>query len=145
MKKQFSRRDFLLLSGSATLAATLPSAVLAATNSAAAATSPAATAANAANTAATTTPKIALQLYTVRDAIAKDLPSTLHKLTDIGIHTVETAFWPKNITTKQAAKALKAAGLKVCSSHIELPIKEKKATLLETAEAFDCKRMIWHG
>jgi sugar phosphate isomerase/epimerase len=166
MKKQLSRREFLLMGGSAALAAAvLPSVIHAATTqSSAAASAQAASAATAAaavttasaatasaatagtaNTATAGTPKIAVQLYTVRDAIARDMPSTFHKLADIGIHSVETAFWPKNVTPKQAARSLSAAGLKVCSSHIELPIKEKRAAMLETAEAFDCKRMIWHG
>jgi len=143
MKRKFSRRDFLLIGSSATIAAAaLPSAA----NAAAATATAAATSANTTTATSTAaTPKIAVQLYTVRDAIAKDMPSTFNKLAGTGIQTVETAFWPKNITPKQAAKSLKAAGLKVCSSHIELPIKEKRSAMLETAEAFDCKRMIWHG
>ena len=136
MQKQISRRSFLHLTGSATIAAALPSATFAAASKALT---------SSATFAAANTPNIAVQLYTIRDQIAKDMPAALHKLTSQGITTVETAFWPKNVTIKQAAQALKAAGLKVCSSHIELPIGDKKAAMLETAEAFDCKRMIWHG
>jgi len=126
MKKQYSRREFLVLSSSATFAAALPSAVYAAAD-------------------VDGLPKIAVQLYTIRNQIAKDLPGSLQKLSSLGIHTVETAFWPKGVSVKQAAKAIKAAGLKVCSSHIELPVGDNKTVLLETAEAYDCKRMIWHG
>ncbi|MBS1947351.1 MAG: sugar phosphate isomerase/epimerase [Bacteroidetes bacterium] len=90
-------------------------------------------------------PKMALQLYTVRKEIEKNLAGTLHRLSEIGIKTVETAFWPKNITLKEAAKHLKEAGLQVCSSHIEIPVGDKKNAMLQTAEAFGCKRMIWHG
>ena len=46
---------------------------------------------------------------------------------------------------KQAGEYLKEAGLPVCSAHIELPIGDKKGDFLDAAEAFDCKRMIWHG
>jgi len=126
MKKPYSRREFLVLSSSATVAAALPSAVHAAAN-------------------VDGLPKIAVQLYTIRDQIAKDMPGSLQKLASLGVRTVETAFWPKGIAVKQAAKAIKAAGLKVCSSHIEIPIGDHKAALLETAEAYNCKRMIWHG
>jgi len=126
MKKQYSRREFLFLSSSATLAAAFPPAVQAAANTG-------------------SIPGIAVQLYTIRDQVAKDMPGSFQKLASLGVNTVETAFWPKNITVKQAAKALKTAGLKVCSSHIEIPMGDKKAAMLETAEAFDCKRMIWHG
>ncbi|HEV2478618.1 MAG TPA: sugar phosphate isomerase/epimerase [Puia sp.] len=126
MKRHYSRREFLLLSSSATLATALPFATHAFAKSA-------------------TSPRIAVQLYTIRDQIAKDMPGSLQKLASIGIHTVETAFWPKGTTVGQAAKAVKAAGLKVCSSHVEIPIGDKKAAMLETAEAFGSKRMIWHG
>jgi sugar phosphate isomerase/epimerase len=58
---------------------------------------------------------------------------------------VETAFWPENISVNEAAKYLKDAGLAVSSAHVELPIGDKKSSMLETAEAFNCKKMIWHG
>jgi len=126
MKRHYSRREFLALSGSVTLATTLPFAI---------------------NTLgkAGKRPQIAVQLYTIRDQIAKDMPGSLQKLASIGIHTVETAFWPKDVTVEQAAKAVKAAGLNVCSSHVEIPIGDKKAAMLQTAAAFGSKRMIWHG
>ncbi|MBS1918350.1 MAG: sugar phosphate isomerase/epimerase [Bacteroidetes bacterium] len=89
--------------------------------------------------------KISLQLYTVRREIEKDLPGTLHRLAALGVKTVETAFWPKNISLKEAAKYLKDAGLNVSSCHIEIPVGDHKEAMLQTAEAFNCKRMIWHG
>jgi len=89
--------------------------------------------------------KIALQLYTVRNELEKDLSGTLRRLAAIGLKTVETAFWPKEVTIEQAAKSLNEAGLKVSSCHIDIPIAEKKEVMLEVARAFNCKRMIWHG
>jgi sugar phosphate isomerase/epimerase len=89
--------------------------------------------------------KIGFQLYTVRNEIEKDLISTLSKVAEVGFAGVETAFWPEHITIKEAAKALKAAGLSVCSAHCELPLGEKKSEMVEIAESFDCSRMIWHG
>lgn len=89
--------------------------------------------------------KIALQLYTVRNQIKNNIADTLHKVADIGFETVETAFWPETISVKEAGKHLRDAGLKVCSAHVELPIGDKKSAMLEIAETFDCKRMIWHG
>lgn len=88
---------------------------------------------------------IALQLYTVRDEIKKDIAGTLQKVAAIGFEAVETAFWPEGISVKQAGKYLKDAGLSVCSAHVELPVGDKKTVFLETAETFNCKRMIWHG
>ena len=89
--------------------------------------------------------KIALQLYTVRDELAKNIPDTLSRVAGIGFDTVETAFWPEKVSVKQAGKYLRDAGLKVSSAHVELPVGDKKAAFLETAEAFQCKRLIWHG
>jgi sugar phosphate isomerase/epimerase len=90
--------------------------------------------------------KIALQLYTVRNQIKDDIEATLHRVAQFGFEAVETAFWPENISVKQAGKYLKDAGLTVCSSHIELPVnEEKKDAMLEVAETFNCKKMIWHG
>ena len=89
--------------------------------------------------------KIGFQLYTVRNEIEKDLTSTLSKVAEVGFAGVETAFWPERITIKDAAKAVKAAGLSVCSAHCELPLGKKQSEMLEIAESFECSRMIWHG
>jgi sugar phosphate isomerase/epimerase len=90
--------------------------------------------------------KIALQLYTVRNQIKENITDTLHRVADFGFEAVETAFWPENISVKQAGKYLKDAGLSVCSAHIELPVDdEKKKAMLEVAEVFNCKKLIWHG
>jgi len=89
--------------------------------------------------------KIVLQLYTVRNEFNKNIPETLKKIRAIGFDTVETAFWPEHVTVKQAGQWLKEAGLTVCSAHVEIPVGDKKAAMLEVAETFHCKRMIWHG
>ena len=89
--------------------------------------------------------KIALQLYTVRREINKDLNGTLKKVADIGFTSVETAFWPEHITLNQASKALKSYGLQVCSVHCELPFGQERSKMLELADAYQCELMIWHG
>ncbi|MBS1531600.1 MAG: sugar phosphate isomerase/epimerase [Bacteroidetes bacterium] len=89
--------------------------------------------------------RLSVQLYTVRDQIAKDPAGTLKRIADIGFKHVETAFWPPNVSLQQAAKYIKDAGLSVSSSHIELPIGEKAHIMLNTARAYNCKKMIWHG
>ena len=89
--------------------------------------------------------KIGLQLYTVRDQLAKDLKGTLQHVAQLGYTHVETAFWPEGVTLSQAAAHLKEAGLTVISSHIEIPIGDNKKKMLDTAEAFGCRKMIWHG
>lgn len=89
--------------------------------------------------------KLCVQLYTIRDAIEKDLEGSLQKLAEIGFKYVETAFWPKGVTLSQAAKAIKASGLTVTSCHVELPKDGKLTPFEEMARTFDCNRMIWHG
>jgi sugar phosphate isomerase/epimerase len=123
--KSWPRREFLKLSGGAALAASLPQLSF--------------------GRADGPLPQIGVQLYTVRQAFEKDIPGTLHKLASLGIRHVETAFWPKNITLRQAARYIRDAGLSVCSCHTDIPAGDHKTAVLETAEAFGCKRVIWHG
>jgi sugar phosphate isomerase/epimerase len=89
--------------------------------------------------------KIGLQLYTVRDQIANDPAGTLKRVAEFGFHGVETGFWPEGLSVEDAAKLLKEAGLKVFSAHCEIPMGDNKAAFLRTADAFQCKRMVWHG
>jgi sugar phosphate isomerase/epimerase len=125
------REEFLQITGMSVMGASvLPSAVLNTLNAMKQLTPPA---------------KIGLQLYTLRKEIEKDIRSTLKKVAYMGYEAVETAFWPKDITLKKAAAYLKEAGLPVSSAHIEIPVGEYKIKMLETAEAFGCKKMIWHG
>ncbi|TLM75020.1 sugar phosphate isomerase/epimerase [Pseudarthrobacter sp. NamB4] len=59
-----------------------------------------------------------LQLYTLRDAIAEDLPGTIRKVADIGFAQVE----PYNFvaTAKELGAALKESGLTAPSGHAPL-------------------------
>jgi len=90
-------------------------------------------------------PGISVQLYTIREAIKKDVRVSLQKLASLGFTYVETAFWPETIGLNQASNYLKEFGLRVSSCHIEIPIGDNKQAMLNTAKAYDCKRMIWHG
>lgn len=94
-----------------------------------------------------TTPKgkLSVQLYTIRDQMAADPKSALSKLAGMGFKHVETAFWPKGMTLDQAAGLLKENGLSVSSAHVEMPIGDQQKIFLDTAKAFNCKDMIWHG
>jgi sugar phosphate isomerase/epimerase len=89
--------------------------------------------------------RLAVQLYSIREAIEKDLKGSLKRLADIGFKNVETAFWPKNISVQTAADALKEYGLSISSCHIDIPVKDNIASLVNTAKAYNCKNIIWHG
>ena len=86
-----------------------------------------------------------IQLYTIRDAISKDLKGSLKRLADIGFKNVETAFWPKDVSDELAANTLNELGLKVSSCHVDIPTKENIAKLVKNAKAYNCKNIIWHG
>lgn len=89
--------------------------------------------------------RLAVQLYTLRDAIAGDLKGSLKHLASLGFRNVETAFWPKTINVRTAAEALNEVGLRVTSCHVDIPTKDNIATLASTAKAYHCKKLIWHG
>ena len=89
--------------------------------------------------------KLSVQLYTIRDQIAANPKDALSRLAAIGFRQVETAFWPKGVTLDQSAGWLKEIGLSVSSAHIELPVGAQQQIFLQTAKAYQCKHMIWHG
>jgi sugar phosphate isomerase/epimerase len=62
---------------------------------------------------------IGIQLYTVREAVAKDLPGTLRTLADIGYREVELAGIPPT-PAKQLSALLKELGLTAPSMHASM-------------------------
>jgi len=89
--------------------------------------------------------RVAVQLYTIREAIAKDFRGSLKRLADLGFRNVETAFWPKTVTVQTAADTLTEFGLGVTSCHVDIPTRDNIANLVNTAKAYHCKNLIWHG
>ncbi len=89
--------------------------------------------------------RIALQLYTVREAMLTETAATLHRVAEMGYTWVETAFFPEGMTLAQAGQLIREAGLRVCAAHVEIPVGEHRDAFLEAAEAFDCTNMVWHG
>lgn len=84
---------------------------------------------------------IALQLYTLREAVARDFEAAVRKVAGIGYLGVEPAGFPG--TTPEAGKRLfDDLGLEVCSAHLPLPAGETLSEALETAEALGTERVI---
>ena len=79
-------------------------------------TAPAATAAKK--------PKIALQLYTMRDPAKQDLPGTLKKVREIGWEYVQWSGMP-NLPAEKIREALDKAGLKAIAAHVGVEPFEK--------------------
>ncbi len=77
--------------------------------------------------------KIALQLYSVREYMAKDFEGTVRKVADMGYAGVETAGVPEGVTYAQAASLFKELGLEVCSAHMPLVTPENEKEVVEDA------------
>jgi len=127
----FSRRRFMLEAGSGLLAVGLTDQTLAGVPGA--------------EMKSSGKPEIAVQLWSVRREFESDLAATLDRLARIGFAGVETAFLPEGISPAQAGRLIRSAGLKVVSSHCELPVSRDPRPMLELAEAYDCRKMVWHG
>lgn len=88
---------------------------------------------------------IALQLYTVRDLLAEDFVGIIEKVAEIGYDGVETAFFSDNITLAEAAQVFKNFNLPVVAAHVEIPLGDQQASVLESAATMGCQRIVWHG
>jgi len=84
---------------------------------------------------------IALQLYSLREAMAKDFENTVKRVADIGYPAVEPAGFP-GTTPAAAARLFKDLGLEVCSAHMPLPIGDKKQEVIDTMGLLGCKRIV---
>jgi len=84
---------------------------------------------------------IALQLYSLRESMAKDFEGIVRRVADIGYPAVETAGYP-GTTPAGAAKVFKDLGLEVCSAHMPLPIGDKKHEVIDTMNLLGCKRIV---
>ncbi len=84
---------------------------------------------------------IALQLYTLREAAARDYEAAVRKVAEIGYLGVEPAGFP-GTTAKAAKKLFDDLGLEVCSAHLPLPAGDSLSESLETAEALGVRRVI---
>ena len=84
---------------------------------------------------------IALQLYTLRDALAQDFAGGIEKIADIGFIGVETAFFPEGFTVAEATRIIQANGLKIMAAHCELPLGDDQRPVLEMmAEEYDTQQ-----
>lgn len=84
---------------------------------------------------------IALQLYSVREALAEDFGGVVKKVADMGYVGVETAGFP-GTTAAAARKLFDDLGLQVSSAHARLPVGDDQNEILDMAEALGCKRLV---
>ena len=84
---------------------------------------------------------IALQLYTLRDAMNEDFAATVTKVAEMGYKGVETAGFP-GTTPAGAAKLFADLGLKVSSAHSGLPLGDSQNEVLDTMAALGTDMLI---
>lgn len=85
--------------------------------------------------------RIALQLYTVRDAAGKDFDGTVRKVAEMGYRFVETAGFP-GTTPEKAAALFKQLGITVVAAHAGMPLGDAKNQILEAMEAIGKPRLV---
>jgi len=88
---------------------------------------------------------IALQLYTVRQALAQDPEATLRNVREIGFRAVETAPLPPGLSPERLGMLLRNAGLEVVAAHDELPWGDEARGICERARTLGASTLIWHG
>jgi sugar phosphate isomerase/epimerase len=81
---------------------------------------------------------IALQLYTVRELLAKDFSGVVTQIAGMGYAGVETAGL-YGASPSDARSLFDSLGLTVCSAHMPLPLGDKKNEVLDTLAALGCK------
>jgi sugar phosphate isomerase/epimerase len=130
MKTNQSRRDFLRISATGALGAIVLSQVSCKTAGK--------TASVPSKSPASTDPKsfgIGLQLYTIRDAMAKDVPGSLKKVSDIGYKYVELAGYADGkfygYVPVDFKKLVNDLGMEIISSHTQV---EAQGITLENAK-----------
>jgi len=90
------------------------------------------------------TTSIALQLYTIRDALARDFTGVIKKIAALGYVGVETS-GVYGGSPQTAARLFTELGLTVCSAHLPLPIGDKQNEVLDKAATLGCSRIVLGG
>ncbi len=84
---------------------------------------------------------IAVQLYSVRDALAHDFEGVIRKIAAMGYAGVETAgVFGKS--PKDGAALFQSLGLTVAAAHSPLPLGDKKNEVLDTLAALGTKYLV---
>ena len=83
------------------------------------------------------TAPIALQLYTVREAMAGDFTGVVERVADMGYVGVEPIYKLPGTTTGEAARLFKDLGLAVPSAHVPLPLGDDERGVLDFMAAMD--------
>lgn len=88
---------------------------------------------------------IALQLWTVREAMAANADQALGRVKAAGFSAVELAPLPPGMTPGRLAAFLAGHALTVVSIHVDLPTRANIDLWTELAREFRCSKIVWHG
>jgi len=88
------------------------------------------------------TAPIALQLYSVREAMAQDFAGVVRQVAAMGYVGVEPIYKLPGTTNEAAAALFRELGLAVPSAHVPLPLGEDEAGVVEFMEMFGSTRII---
>lgn len=83
---------------------------------------------------------IALQLYTIREYLAKDFEGGVRRIAAMGYKGIETAGFA-GTTPQAAAKLFRELKLEVCSVHMDMPVGDAAKTTVETMQVLGSKRI----
>lgn len=84
---------------------------------------------------------LAVQLYSLRDAMAQDFEGTIRRVAEIGYAGVETAGFP-GTTPTAARKLFDELGLKIASCHGPAPVGDTRSQALDLAAALGVGRYV---
>jgi len=88
-----------------------------------------------------TTKPIAVQLYSLRDALSEDFEGIVRKLAEVGYLGVEP--WANMpVSAADAARLFKELDLTVPSAHLGIPTGDNQSKILDDAAAYGIKRVI---
>jgi sugar phosphate isomerase/epimerase len=88
------------------------------------------------------TQPLAVQLYTVREELARDFEGTIRKIAAMGYAGVEAHTFPEGVTPSSAKALFDELGLAVCAVHAPLPLGETKTSTFDVMAALDCDRLV---
>ena len=88
---------------------------------------------------------VALQLWTIRDALASDPDHALRRVKEAGFSAVELAPPRPCLAPERLAESLARNGLAVVSIHGDLPTASNIARWERIARECRCAKVIWHG
>jgi sugar phosphate isomerase/epimerase len=86
-------------------------------------------------------PPIAVQLYTLREAAARDFPAVIERLGRIGFAGVELANL-HGMSPAELRRRLADAGLEIAAAHVAPPIGDARDRILDEQEALGTKTLV---